>query len=427
MNGGVEMKIKEVCEKTELTSRTIRLYIEEKLIFPEYTENYLGRKSYKFSDVDIKNLLNIATLRKYGFSISEIRQIIETKNNSSKIIKEICNRKELTIENEKQMLSALSQLNDGELYSIDEIANVLNSCNEKRDLPQNDTMSPFLLLLKNPEELIAKSVALADKVLLLISFGISLFFIIYFFSEYKYPHIYNVPEGLFALFLTSIPAFIIFIMWCVTRRRAKISPERKSISGIGFISTILILISLLPICFIGIGRPVESLTTDMKNYGKIDEIETSVFKNSFYNELFPTVSGGGVRVKDKWTYPDTKYFYRCRGSFDFTIDIFAEWSLKEDRFIEEVERVKKLYSAYELLDEEEDKKDYIEYYKYTELQKGNYKCLIRYTGGIPFAEEEDSYYYFIFAYDEVNLRVRYILSYSLENGADQPYYLELDW
>ena len=42
------MKIKSVCELTGLTDRTIRYYIEEKLISPLYTENYLGRKTYNF-------------------------------------------------------------------------------------------------------------------------------------------------------------------------------------------------------------------------------------------------------------------------------------------------------------------------------------------------------------------------------------------
>lgn len=38
-----------------------------------------------------------------------------------------------------------------------------------------------------------------------------------------------------------------------------------------------------------------------------------------------------------------------------------------------------------------------------------------------------SYTYYIFAYDEENLVVRYILCYSLENGYYQPYYLSLEW
>ncbi len=44
------MKIKNVCEATELSDRTIRYYIEEELISPSYTENYLGRRTYDFCE-----------------------------------------------------------------------------------------------------------------------------------------------------------------------------------------------------------------------------------------------------------------------------------------------------------------------------------------------------------------------------------------
>ena len=69
------MKIKDVCDLTGLTSRTIRVYIDECLIKPEYTENYLGRRAFNFSENDIATLKNIAILRKFGFSIPEILKI----------------------------------------------------------------------------------------------------------------------------------------------------------------------------------------------------------------------------------------------------------------------------------------------------------------------------------------------------------------
>ena len=101
--------------------KVIRFYIEEKLISPEYTENYLGRKTFSFSDVDVKVLSYIAILRKYGFSIAEIHKIIESKDNSSAIINDVCSRKNKTIQEEAKMLSVLLQLNDGKDYTLEEI------------------------------------------------------------------------------------------------------------------------------------------------------------------------------------------------------------------------------------------------------------------------------------------------------------------
>lgn len=67
------MKIKEVIKETGLTDRAIRLYMDNDLIKPRCDENYSGRKSIDFSQNDVEQLKNIATLRKADFSIQEIR------------------------------------------------------------------------------------------------------------------------------------------------------------------------------------------------------------------------------------------------------------------------------------------------------------------------------------------------------------------
>ena len=61
------MKIKTVCEATGLSDRAIRYYIDEELIYPAYTENYLGRRSYDFSDADVRMLRCICMLRNVDF------------------------------------------------------------------------------------------------------------------------------------------------------------------------------------------------------------------------------------------------------------------------------------------------------------------------------------------------------------------------
>ncbi len=413
------MKIKEVCEQTQLTPRTIRLYIEENLITPKYNENYLGRKSYNFSDKDIQKLLNIATLRKFGFSIAEIRQIFNSRDSSAYIINNICNKKTKTIQDESQMLSVLSKLNNGECYSVDEIAKVLNSCPENLDLPKDDTISKLLLLLKSPKQLIKKILIAADKLLFFASLGLSLFFIAFFFAEWKYPHFSDVRGGLLYLFLTSIPAILILSIWFISKIIAKKRFNGKTINGKGLVSAILVLVSLIPILLIGIAKPVESFTTNMNNYCRIDKCD--LYKNAFYKQLFPAEPNGAVRKNNKLTYPNSNYYYRCRAVFEYTVDIYAEWSLNDKNFKKEIDRVRKLYFSYEYLYGEED------VYDYTEIKTENYTCLIRYFGDSPFSQAKVNYYYCIFAYDEVNMRVRYIACYSDEHGAEQPYYLQLDW
>lgn len=81
------MKIKEVCRETGLTDRAVRFYIEEGLITPAgYERN--GRTYYEYYDKDIEQLKAIATLRKAGFSIEEIRQMQQAPEKIDVVLEE---------------------------------------------------------------------------------------------------------------------------------------------------------------------------------------------------------------------------------------------------------------------------------------------------------------------------------------------------
>ena len=70
------MKIKTVCEKTGLTDRTIRYYIEEGLVSPSYTENYLGLNLLK-ADFAKKSL---ATADRFNDSPDDFKLLTEDLN-----------------------------------------------------------------------------------------------------------------------------------------------------------------------------------------------------------------------------------------------------------------------------------------------------------------------------------------------------------
>lgn len=69
-------KMKEVCRQTGLTEKTVRFYIGEKLVIPK-TELGLHYRSFSFEDRDIERLKDISALRSAGFSVAEIRQMLE--------------------------------------------------------------------------------------------------------------------------------------------------------------------------------------------------------------------------------------------------------------------------------------------------------------------------------------------------------------
>ncbi|MBQ2942578.1 MAG: MerR family transcriptional regulator [Clostridia bacterium] len=408
------MKIKSVCEKTGLTARTVRLYVEEELIAPAYSENYLGRRSYDFSEEDVDALRNIATLRSFGFSISDIRRIIESKENSRGIIKALCESKEKLISDEKNMLSVLLTLDTDESLSIEEIADKLRSASENRELPEEDNMSRLMYYLKNPKEGFKVLLRIIDYLLLFgaIAFQLFLFSLISF--EWKYPHIHD--WNLFCVFMVIqlLPVIVLLTVIIVSKLRKK-----RIMRGIGVLAVAMVCILFVPNIIVGIATPFESYTDSFDNYRKTDE--NIIHAHSFLNLLLPTDST--ARKNSMADNSDAVYHYRHMAILESTTEILVEWNLEEKEFAEEVKRVELLFDSFHNYEGEES------YYTYTIVEKGDYVCLIRYhdEGTAPFEKTEKHYHFFIFAYDETSKRVRYIYNYSGESGAIQPFYIDLDW
>ena len=69
------MTLDEVSQQTGLSKRTVQLYEKEKLINPKKEENI---KYYSKNDIQIIEYIN--TLRNKGFTLNEIKKIINVKN-----------------------------------------------------------------------------------------------------------------------------------------------------------------------------------------------------------------------------------------------------------------------------------------------------------------------------------------------------------
>ncbi|MBQ9783895.1 MAG: MerR family transcriptional regulator [Clostridia bacterium] len=121
------MKMKEVCAKTGLTDRTVRYYIEEGLIAPAYTENYLGRRAFDFSHGDVTGLHDIAVLRAYGFSVEEIRDLIHHPENSPAIIRAVKVRTGASLAEQERRLAALASLPEDRIYTLAALAHAVSA------------------------------------------------------------------------------------------------------------------------------------------------------------------------------------------------------------------------------------------------------------------------------------------------------------
>ena len=396
------MKIKAVCDLTGLTARTVRVYIDEQLIAPKFTENYLGRRSFEFSQSDIAALQNIATLRKYGFSIDEIRNILLDSQTSIAIIENVKQRTQIQADEYRERLKALARVEAQKAYSVEELSEILLQVKAELELPVE---SPK----RNVKRIVKSSVIF---LIVWLPFVLVIGGIINDITTYAYPKI-NIANVILTL-LTLIPSISILVI-------TKLKPNIKRT-----VKRIILCLCVVAIPFslvMPYGIVTRSETTDFRNYRDFDP-DCLAPRNKVFNEVFPMWPHYFENVKNEdgeWeaVYLDAKYYYRFFYGMDYTYDIYAEWPLEADKLGEEVQRVKGVF--------EKAIADKTYGYKFVEIEKGEYTCLILYSGDEPFQKATNNYQYLIFAYSETTNSVRYIYCDSLENGAEQPYYLQLDW
>ena len=396
------MKIKAVCDLTGLTARTVRVYIDEQLIAPEFTENYLGRRSFEFSQSDIAALQNIATLRKYGFSIDEIRNILLDSQTSIAIIENVKKRTQMQADEYRERLKALARVEAQKAYSVEELSEILLQ-------GEAEIQFPVELPKLNVKRIVKSAVIF---LIVWLPFVLVIGGIINDITTYAYPKI-SITNVILTLF-TLIPSVSILV---ITKLKSNIKRIAKRM-------ILCLCVVAIPFSFImPYGIVTHSETTDFRYYRDFDP-DCLATRNKVFNEVFPMWPHYFENVKNEdgeWEaiYLDAKYYYRFFYGMDYTYDIYAEWPLEADKFGEEVQRVKGVF--------EKAIADKTYGYKFVEIEKGEYTCLILYSGDEPFQKATNNYQYLIFAYSETTNSVRYIYCDSLENGVDQPYYLQLDW
>ncbi len=395
------MKIKSVCEATGLSDRAIRYYIDERLVAPACTENYLGRRSFDFTEADVKALNSISMLRKYGFSVSEIRTMIQHPDRISETTQTLIARKKEHAAEEAEMIWKLESVDAANAESISALADALfvaqlPAPDKNAAIPTSKRVFRILLHIL----LVAHTFAPVLIGLIVLNWS---------FHETRFPVISPIAIVLVLVFLT--PSMLMAIL-----PRVKKNLEWKRTACIVLSFLILLSVPLVAICSIGVVS--YSATHDYHHYLVLDEGLPVGLEKKFYaffprkfDTHFDDVIGGGERVALG------EYYYRNLPALDYTYDVYAEYPVSREELDSEILRISALFEDWSS-----------KYSVYVNTHHGAYQCLIWYYARTePFLPVDDSYTYFIFAYNEETLRVRYILCDSLENGYDQPYYLELDW
>ncbi len=384
------MKIKAVCDATGLTDRAIRYYIDEELLSPAYTENYLGRKSFDFSQSDIQQLKDIAILRKFGFSIPELKQMLLYPESILPTAKQLQLRMETSVEETQAHLSALSRLDHSRSYTLWELAEFLSKPVSRTPLPTEDSR----VRRKNFQFYLKKTIIFLITWLPVLLAGKAVFF---YYRRYQYPVIDEVT--LLILAVMVLPTVLILLL---SRLRLKHRAKK-------FFMTLLLTgcVLFMPMSYLGARFAFSVSTTSSHHNYRMFDTRCPANRDGIFQDLFPA-----------WPeFSDIEYFYSYSESlFGHTCDIYAQWTLDESEFSAEINRVRGLFSN-----------DTADDMTLLSAQAGAYTCLIWYMGSAPFETATKDYTYHIFAYNEQTLTVRYIYCYSQLNGADQPYYLSLSW
>lgn len=422
------MKIKEVMEKTELTDRAIRLYIENGLVHPRFTESYNGRKNIDFTEDDLKALQNIATLRKADFSIAEIKSIAEGSQKCKAVLETFIRSKTDKIENDTKIVEALSPLLSEEETNINSICERLNSVTEDKAVPEADTKVPLW-------ERIEKWFFCAVGVVGIVSF---LLFVIY--NAYllivvhgiKYPHFYF-KELHYMYIFCALPLIIPVILFCIYRKHLTLHwrivriiisllLSAAMVWGIYYFYAYSYLSRLSPFYSSQTDNPSHYLDVD-KGYGEIPDI--------FPDKIPEYADKEKVELWLPKRYPQsTEYYYSFSMDNDSYSELYAQWRIPDNT----PPKWKKVENP-----PEDELKVMVDKYKKMKAVNGE-EPVVKTKGTwelIYYADSHETdfgknYNYIIFAYNTKRRLVRFIQAenYAGEcggNGAVVPYYLTLDW
>ncbi len=325
------MKIKEVIEKTGLTDRAIRLYINEGLIAPSIGESYSGRKSIEFSQEDVERLKNVAMLRKAGFPIADIKSIVDDKSTIKSIVKKFIEQTEENISHETEIVEKLKGISFDTEVTIETICSSLSETVEEKQVPKEDI-----------------KLTVAEKILKIIAIIIGGFILVnavYWTAlicrdifDVRYIKLTSNIEllcfsgfylGWFVVIALSI-AVIVKNTGKRFNRKSKGSNAALLItSAVG--TVIMFVITLfLALCSV---TPFYSQTTEYRNYLELDRALADISREDdglyYALELFPRDIPSETLVNHR---DSIKYFYEyvpCWDSSYGTYDICAEWILSD--------------------------------------------------------------------------------------------------
>ncbi len=147
------MKMKDVIQKTGLTRKTVLYYEEQGLLTSEKTPMN-GREYREYTDDHIQLLLDIAALRKAGFSIEEIRTMQHADSEVRPIF--LTYRQRLAVQKEslEQLLQTAAAIPENSLDTMQSLLQCIRAVSTELPLPVCDCIPHFRYLDEAEESLV---------------------------------------------------------------------------------------------------------------------------------------------------------------------------------------------------------------------------------------------------------------------------------
>lgn len=347
------MKMKEVTEKTELTERAVRLYIENGLVAPSINESYSGRRNVEFSAEDVERLKSISVLRKAGFSIAQIKLMLCEPEKSKEVLQEFLDKTNERIETDKEIVACLMPLLSLERLDHKQISQSLEKpvVEEKQLPPEDSEPTPLQRFIRK----LFFGLGVAGLILAVICCALILRIEIRDWIHYLYPR-YLPNHALY--FLWFFGSLLLPLPVILFNRKKSLSTKKKQ--------KIKTLVSLVFLCLYAWCTFFNYVNTFLSFWGSHPESYVISFTRNTENYMVFDAEGAGKALAEflPEELPDVdglKYIYRYKeygvSHEPPTTRVYIEIPLDEDTFYETVEKYKAFRPSDSTCEPFEEKKD----------------------------------------------------------------------
>lgn len=279
------MKMKELSARTGISDRTIRYYIDDGLFIPEnYTENYEGRRSYEFTENDVKHLKQIALLRKYGFSINEIKELEKGNSDLAKLIEKRLSEARESSEEQFNEIKTLETVAANQPRNIDELCVILsNPVIEQAPIPKADEKMSHKFMYDRTETVIR--IAVLMSVIMLISSVLWLISSLLPISQISSDSCFEqavVLKTVAIINFVSVIVLAVAVSIRIARSWKKFSFHFRKFLMLTLISMVIVDLSVVSVAFIT--KETDQFRTDLKNGTEIINGYDIYFP--YYKEFF---------------------------------------------------------------------------------------------------------------------------------------------